>query len=174
MFEHFKDSARITLNDKFLGDEKCPQLAEFLAAHKRVEALEVKSNDIGPKGFKLIFEALTQNPNLRYLVLEYNDLGALSKGEEGVEELGNLLSVLNKLEYLNLSNNKLTDRALEVLSTPISLSRSLKLVELKFNEVTSKGLKHLAGDLERNKNNTLLFVEATGNKVDKQTHESLE
>lgn len=171
MYDQFKDLARVTLNDKFIGDEGCAKLAEFISAHRRIECLEIKSNDIGPTGFQLIFSALADNPNLRYLILEYNNLG---ESYEGVEQLGTLLSVLNRLEFLCLSNNKLDDSALENLSTAISLSKSLKLVELKFNQLTSKGVQHLTGELKRNRNSGLLFVDLAGNKIDKQAHEQLE
>lgn len=115
----------------------------------------------------MIFKALADNPNLRYLILEYNNLG---ENYEGVEELGTLLSVLNRLEYLNISNNKLEDQSLEIMTTAISMSKSLKLIEMKFNNLTSKGIQYLIGDLKRNHNGTLLYVDMAGNKVDKQTH----
>ena len=51
MYDQFKDSARVTLNDKFIGDQGCSKLAEFIASHRRIESLEIKSNDIGPAGF---------------------------------------------------------------------------------------------------------------------------
>lgn len=91
-----------------------------------------------------------------------------------MEQLGSLLAVLNKLEYLCISNNKLEDMAVETLSTAISVSKSLKLLEMKFNNLTSKGIQHLIGELKRNHNSSLLFVEVAGNKLDKQTHEQLE
>jgi|JI9StandDraft_1071089.scaffolds.fasta_scaffold1506943_1 Ran GTPase-activating protein (RanGAP) involved in mRNA processing and transport len=58
MYDQFKDSARVTLNDKFIGDQGCSKLAEFIASHRRIESLEIKSNDIGPAGFQMIFRAL--------------------------------------------------------------------------------------------------------------------
>lgn len=54
------------------------------------------------------------------------------------------------------------------------MSKSLKLLEIKFNNLTSKGMQYLIGDLKRNHNGSLLFVDIAGNKVDKQTHEQLE
>lgn len=69
MYDQFKDSAKVTLNDKFIGDDGCAKLADFLAGHRRIEALEIKSNDIGPSGFQTIFRALAENPNLRLLTL---------------------------------------------------------------------------------------------------------
>lgn len=104
-------------------------------------------------------------------MLEYNNLG---ESYEGVEQLSSLVSVLNRLEYLCISNNKLEDMALETLSTAISMSKSLKLLEIKFNNITSKGIQHLIGELKRNHNTVLLFVDTAGNKIEKQTHEQLE
>mgnify|MGYP000851053606 FL=1 len=45
-FETFKDNARIVFNDKFMGDDGAKELARFIADHRKIEALEIKSNDI--------------------------------------------------------------------------------------------------------------------------------
>lgn len=50
-FEMFKDSARVVLNDRFMGDDGARELAAFLSSHGRVESLEIKSNDISSTGF---------------------------------------------------------------------------------------------------------------------------
>jgi hypothetical protein len=39
MYEQSKDLPRVTLNDKFIGDEGCGKLAEFIGSHRRIEAL---------------------------------------------------------------------------------------------------------------------------------------
>lgn len=44
-------------------------MARFLAEHRKIEVLEVKSNDISAEGFKDVFEALTRNPNLKQLII---------------------------------------------------------------------------------------------------------
>ena len=82
--------------------------------------------------------------------------------------------MLNRLEYLCISNNKLEDMTLETLGTAISMSKSLKLLEIKFNNLTSKGIHHLVAELKRNHNSVLLFVDAAGNKIDRQAHEQLD
>jgi hypothetical protein len=50
-------------------------LAKFISDHRKVEVLEIKSNDISAEGFKDIFQALTLNPPLKQLIIEYNNLG---------------------------------------------------------------------------------------------------
>ena len=45
--EPLKDSLRVVFNDRFIGDQGAKDLARFLAEHRRVEVLEIKSNDIG-------------------------------------------------------------------------------------------------------------------------------
>lgn len=45
-FENFKDNARVVFNDRFIGDEGAKDLAKFIAEHRRIEVLEIKSNDI--------------------------------------------------------------------------------------------------------------------------------
>lgn len=68
-FETFKDNARIVFNDKFMGDDGAKELARFIADHRKIEALEIKSNDISAEGFKDIFEALTRNTTLKQLII---------------------------------------------------------------------------------------------------------
>ena len=160
----------MSLNDKFLGDEGAARLAEFLDSHGKVEALEIKSNDIGPEGFQLIFQALKASP-IRYLVAEYNNLGM---SFEGVEELCKLIRDSNRLEYLNFGSNKIEDGSLELLSPSISSSPSLKLIELKFNGLTTKSVQRLVAELKRANNRTLLFVDLSGNKIDRATYDDLE
>lgn len=74
-FENFKDNFKFVFNDRFIGDEGAAELARFLADHRKIQVLEIKSNDISAEGFKLIFQALTRNPNLKQLVIQYNNLG---------------------------------------------------------------------------------------------------
>ncbi len=74
-FENFKDNARVVFNDRFIGDPGAKELAKFIADHRKVEVLEIKSNDISADGFRDVFEALTRNPNFKQLIIEYNNLG---------------------------------------------------------------------------------------------------
>lgn len=54
-FEAFKDNVRVVFNDRFMGDQGAAELARFLSDHRKVEVLEIKSNDISAEGFKQIF-----------------------------------------------------------------------------------------------------------------------
>jgi hypothetical protein len=51
LFEPLKQSTRIIINDRFIADEGAKELAVFLDNHRRVELLEVKSNEITSEGF---------------------------------------------------------------------------------------------------------------------------
>lgn len=103
----FRDNARVVFNDRFIGDEGAKELARFIAEHRRVEVLEIKSNDISAEGFKDIFEALTRNSSLRQLIIEYNNLGE-SQYDDWEDKLATLIEVSPKFERLNISNNKIT------------------------------------------------------------------
>lgn len=74
-FEVFRNNSRVVFNDRFIGDQGAHELSVFLKEHRKVESLEIKSNDISPIGFIEIFEALKSNPGLRQLNIEYNNLG---------------------------------------------------------------------------------------------------
>jgi Ran GTPase-activating protein (RanGAP) involved in mRNA processing and transport len=60
------------------------------------------------------------------------------------------------------------------LAREIANSSSLKLVELKFNSLTTKSVRRLIEELKRVGNKTLLFVDLSGNKIDKVTFDELE
>lgn len=48
-----------------MGDPGASELARFLNNHQRVVSLEIKSNDISPEGFILVFKALQSNPTIK-------------------------------------------------------------------------------------------------------------
>ena len=45
---------------------------------------------------------------------------------------------------------------------------------MRYNNISSPDIDFLVGQLRRNKNQTLLFVELSGNKIKKQTIDALE
>lgn len=143
-FENFRDSARVVFNDKFMGDEGARELAKFIADHRKIEMLEIKSNDISAEGFKDIFEALTRNASLRQLVIEYNNLGE-SQYDDWEDKLSNLIEVSPKFERLNISNNKINSEAFKRIVPAIAASKSLKLVELRYNSISSGDVDYLTG-----------------------------
>lgn len=168
-----KHQTRITLNDKFIGDSGANELAYFLANHRSVQSLEIKSNDISGDGFIVIFEALGQNPDLKELNVEYNNLGGNDYGQWAAA-LGDLIEGSKSLARLNISNNKITGEGFERISEAIARSRSLKLLELRYNNIGDEDMKNFVRLLKDSGNDSLLFVELAGNKIKKDTVDTLE
>lgn len=73
--DQFKETSRVIVNEKYIGDKGAKDLAKFLEAHGKVELLELKHNDITGAGFAEIFKALLKNPGIRQVLLEHNNLG---------------------------------------------------------------------------------------------------
>lgn len=68
-------TGRIQLQEQYLGDEGAVQLARILQKYKNIALIDLKGNNIGPKGFVALFEVLKSNFHLRSLCLEWNKLG---------------------------------------------------------------------------------------------------
>lgn len=143
-FENFKDNARVVFNDRFIGDQGAHELAKFIADHRKIEVLEIKSNDISAEGFRDIFEALTRNPNLKQLIIEYNNLGE-NEYDDWPSSLATLLDSCPKFERLNISNNKISSEAFKRVVPYIASSKSLKLLEIRYNSISSADIDYLAG-----------------------------
>lgn len=79
-----------------------------------------------------------------------------------------------KFERLNISNNKITSEAFKRIVPSITASKSLKLIELRYNNINSGDVDYLTGELKRAKNETLLYVELSGNKIRKESVDALE
>ena len=56
----------------------------------------------------------------------------------------------------------------------IATSKSLKLLEIRYNSITSTDVDYLVEQLKNYKNDTLLFVELSGNKIKKESTDMLE
>ena len=48
------------------------------------------------------------------------------------------------------------------------------MLEVRYNNITSADVDYLVGELKRSKNETLLFVELSGNKIKKESIDGLE
>jgi Ran GTPase-activating protein (RanGAP) involved in mRNA processing and transport len=119
-----------------------------LNEHRKLESLEIKSNDISAEGFKELFQALKRNPNLRQLVLEYNNLGE-GEYEDWETSLCELIESSLKLERLNISNNKISSESFKRIVPSLARSKSLKMLEFRYNRIDSSDIDYLVGELKR-------------------------
>lgn len=131
-------------NDRFIGDAGAQELGVFLAEHRKMEVVEIKSNDISAVGFKDIFQALTRNVNLRQLIIEYNNLGE-NDYDDWPFSLSTLIEACPKLERLNISNNKVGSEAFKRLAPAFAASKSLKMLEVRYNNISLADVDFLTG-----------------------------
>ncbi len=116
-----------------------------------MESVEIKTNDISSEGFVDIFKALQRNPQLRQLIVEYNNLGQDSYNDwEG--HFCALISNCPKLERLNISNNKISSESFKRIATHLANSNSLKLLEIRYNNFASADIELLVSELKAARN----------------------
>jgi Ran GTPase-activating protein (RanGAP) involved in mRNA processing and transport len=79
-----------------------------------------------------------------------------------------------KFERLNISNNKIASEAFKRIVPSLAASKTLRLLELRYNNINSGDVDYLTGELKRSKNESLLYVELSGNKIKKESVDALE
>ena len=109
---------------------------------------------------------MTKNSNLKQLIIEYNNLGE-NEYDDWPEVLIGVMEACPKFERLNISNNKIGSEAFKRLAPGLAKSKFLKMVEVRYNSISSADVDYLAGELKKSKNETLLYVELSGNKIKK-------
>lgn len=87
--------------------------------------------------------------------------------------MASALEACPKFERLNISNNKIGSEPFKRLVASIAGCKSLRMFEVRYNNISSADVDYLAGELKRSKNETLLFVELSGNKIKKESIDGL-
>jgi Ran GTPase-activating protein (RanGAP) involved in mRNA processing and transport len=116
---------------------------------------------------------LARNTNLKQLIVEYNNLGE-NEYDDWPLVLGEVFDGCPKFERLNISNNKIGSEAFKRLAPAVANSKSLKLFEVRYNSIGSSDVEYLTGELKKARNETLLYVELSGNKIKKEVVDGLE
>lgn len=109
---------------------------------------------------------------LRVLNVEHNRLG-INDSFPWHENLANLLSSCQRLELLNLANNKITGEGFLRLVYPIVYAKGLKLLDLRYNLIGNGEVEELGRQMATVGNEGLLFVELAGNRVQRGSVDGL-
>lgn len=155
-----KNSHRITLTDNFIGDVGLEILVPFLKENPHITTLELKGNNISPKGFAFLCDELKSTKKLKSLICEWNNIGL---DEEGVKALRTLLQYNRNLLHVNLRNNKLGIPEAAIISDIIKHSTSLLSLDLRWNDIRNKGAELILAALKENF--TILYLEIQGNNI---------
>ena len=141
-----KNSPILNLNDKYIGDEGCKLLAEFLKDNKFFKTIELKGNNISPKGISLICKPLSFSKNLNNINLEWNNIGL---GIEGLESLKILLDNNKNVRYIDLRNNKIGDSG-QICNIIRNNDGNLVTFDLRWNELNNLEAQKILSAVESN------------------------
>lgn len=129
-----KNLKTLVISDNKLTDASVQAMVQ--SSHfSKVEKLDISWNEIG-NGAAIAFGETGQLPNLKFLLLERGYIDA--EGVEGLLKGG----VSSQLEELDLSSNKLKDKAVVLLAQSANLSQ-LKVLRLSYNQFGDEGAKAL-------------------------------
>jgi Ran GTPase-activating protein (RanGAP) involved in mRNA processing and transport len=129
-----KNLKSLVISDNKLTDASVQAMVQS-PYFSKLEKLDFSWNEIG-NGATIAFGETVQLPNLKTLLLERGYVDA--EGMEGLLKGG----VAKQLEELDLSSNKLDDKAIIVLAQSPSLSQ-LKVLRLSYNQFGDEGAKAL-------------------------------
>ncbi len=131
------------------GDDGADLLAVPLSAHRNLEVLDLRDNDIGENGAAALARALLSNTFLKELYLNHNRIGPV-----GAEHISKALSRndQNQLEILELHDCAIGDKGAEAVSTSLMSSalNPLHELNLRYNGIGDDGACALARALTSN------------------------
>ncbi len=70
-----KFDENLVLNDMLIGDEGCHAITEFLKDYSDFQLIELKGNNISPRGLEILSEGIINCKYLEGLILEWNNIG---------------------------------------------------------------------------------------------------
>ena len=144
----FKENlVELSLNNNEIGNEGCYCLGNLLRINRNLANLNLTGCKIGDSGLTFLVKGINnkykdEKCNLIKLVLTDNKLT-----EKSGKNLGNLLLNLTKLQWLNLTNNKINNKGAqdlfdtykEILEDELSINLSLSN-----NNLTSENISNLS------------------------------
>ncbi|KAJ3003784.1 hypothetical protein HKX48_001559 [Thoreauomyces humboldtii] len=150
----------INLADSFLDDEGCILIAGALKTNATCETLDLRGNSIRADGAVAVGQMLKINDALKTLILEWNCVGIW---QAGVRAIADGLAVNERLEDLDLRNNKIGPDGAQTLALSLRNNRSLRRLDLRWNSIGLLGSKSFVDLLLHN--TTLEEVQLAGNEV---------
>ena len=129
-----------------ITDETILPVSEFVDAHQTLTTLELRFNNLGPRGVGSLATAAASCSSLRYLSLHGNPIG-----DVGAAHLAKLMMLHTSLRHLDVSSAMIGDEGYSVLAQAISRNRSLLSLGLDGTFPTLTGCLSLFQALKLNK-----------------------
>ena len=158
----FKENLQeLNLCNNDIGNEGCYSLGNLLRINKNLSNLNISSCKIGDLGLKFLLKGLKNKFNNDKCNLTHLNISDNKLTESSGKNLGMLLINLNKLQWLNISNNKINNKGaqdffniykeilednLNINNINLSLSnlyQSDNISNLSFSNYTSKIINNL-------------------------------
>jgi Ran GTPase-activating protein (RanGAP) involved in mRNA processing and transport len=128
--------------------------------------VELRGNNIGPEGLRVISAALVNPCSVKSISLEWNSI------TNGTSALADALGGNTSLVALDLRNNRIGPEGVSHLAKMLEVNNSLAKLDLRWNEIGPTGARSLLSALARNK--TIQSVELSGNKIPEETLRQVE
>jgi hypothetical protein len=147
----YHELAELNLNSNNIGPKGAKILANVLQGSNFI-CLHLFGNNIGAEGAKYIAQVLAQCPNLAELILSKNNIG-----DEGASYIANALvqSVqCPKLAALDLSNNNISDEGAKSFEKVLCNAQCSSLTDLNLdhNNISEEAAKRLKEKLSQSHN----------------------
>ena len=125
---------QLRLENMNIERNECATLANILCS-TNLQGLNLRNNDIGDEGTRIIANALTTNSNLADLFLSHNNITA-----RGCHSLAIILgSTTSNLKILDLRKNSVGNEGALVLANALTTNRKLTYLGLHYNEISAEG-----------------------------------
>jgi len=129
------EDAVMNISGKMLGDDNFTSLCNtVIASQRKIEILNAKMNDIGPKGAAAIASLISKIKTLTHIRLNRNRIH-----NEGIMSIAKaIVSSQSTLRTLQLSYNSISDSGVSSLAMAIR-SSSISFLQLSMNRITDVG-----------------------------------
>ncbi|KAI5078326.1 hypothetical protein GOP47_0005997 [Adiantum capillus-veneris] len=148
----------LKISDHSIGVAGAKSILRAARDYSHLTELDLTGCSIS-KGDELA-ETIRNSPNLRRLVLEWNNLGL---AKTGIAALSSAIASSRTLKEVDLRSNRIGPTMAAALAHALRNNCSLTSLDLRWNEIGASGATALIGMLERNR--VLTELQLAGNSV---------
>mmetsp|Transcript_32145 Transcript_32145/g.37072 ORF Transcript_32145/g.37072 Transcript_32145/m.37072 type:complete len:296 (+) Transcript_32145:329-1216(+) len=128
----------LSLCRKKINDEDGADICDCLMDNMCLEKLELEGNNLGPKTADAIAKLITENPFIRTIDLENNDLTLSGKEHKGLFSLAAAIAENDSIICLNLNNTGLDQKCGKALADAMEKNHSIIMLDIEGNRKNDK------------------------------------